>query len=243
MFGCPACIHVKDGNTESRTKQCMFLDYAFRVKDYRLWCSDPNVLGLLISKDVTFNESATLDYQREKAIAESDHGVGKRVGLKVDISTVQLRSSGNQVHDPENNDHAPSQQPPYSIATGREKRHIRLPRRYANLVAYALSVVEIFDLQKPSSCEKAMFGFNTDHGIGFVGKKSLRWTTSGTTANVGLKFDKIKLSDSLSKFKHCLDLVGTCVTRSGPLRAVARLSDDHCWWLGKLKLRGRIVKK
>ena len=75
IFGCPAYAHVRDGKLEPRAKKCIFLGYASGVKGYRLWCTNKNSPGLIISRDVTFNESASLDKLEGKTIANSDHGV------------------------------------------------------------------------------------------------------------------------------------------------------------------------
>ncbi|XP_075106992.1 putative mitochondrial protein AtMg00710 [Nicotiana tabacum] len=79
IFGCLAYAHVRDGKLEPMTKKCIFLGYAIGVKGYRLWCTDHKTLGLIISRDVTFNEFTSLDSQREKAIAETDCGVSDRI--------------------------------------------------------------------------------------------------------------------------------------------------------------------
>ncbi|XP_070047316.1 uncharacterized mitochondrial protein AtMg00710-like [Nicotiana tomentosiformis] len=79
IFGCPAYAHMRDGKLEPRAKKCIFLGYATGVKGYRLWCTDKKTSGLIISRDVTFNESASLDSQREKAIAKTDRGINDDV--------------------------------------------------------------------------------------------------------------------------------------------------------------------
>lgn len=66
---------MRDGKLESRTKKCIFLEYATGVKGYKLWCTDQRTSRLIIRRDVTFNESAILDSQKEKTTAKTDHGV------------------------------------------------------------------------------------------------------------------------------------------------------------------------
>jgi len=65
IFGCPTYAHVRDGKLEPRAKKCIFLGYASGVKGYRLWCMDQKTPGIIISRDMTFNELASLDSQRE----------------------------------------------------------------------------------------------------------------------------------------------------------------------------------
>lgn len=61
IFGCPAYAHVRDGKLEPRPKKCIILGYATGVKGYRLWCTYQKTPSLIISRDVIFNESASLD--------------------------------------------------------------------------------------------------------------------------------------------------------------------------------------
>lgn len=137
IFGCPAYAHVRDGKLEPRAKKCIFLGYATGVKGYRLWCTDQKTPGLIISRDVTFNEAASLDSQKEKAIAVIDHGVNDCIELEVESTLAQ--SSHSEVEEVQNVNQddivdAPVQQQSYSIATGREKRVINRPKRFANVI-------------------------------------------------------------------------------------------------------------
>lgn len=61
VFGCPAYVHVNNGKLEPGIKKYIFLRYGSRVKGYRLWCIDSKSPSFVISRNVTFNESATLD--------------------------------------------------------------------------------------------------------------------------------------------------------------------------------------
>ena len=77
VFGCPAYAHVNDGKLEPRAKKCIFLGYASGTKGYRLWCRDSKSLGLIVSRDVKFDEFAILDQKKESNGAVKDHGVSK----------------------------------------------------------------------------------------------------------------------------------------------------------------------
>jgi hypothetical protein len=58
VFGCPAYFYVNEAKLEPRAKKYIFVGYPMNVKGYKLWC--PNLLKFLISRDVTFDESAML---------------------------------------------------------------------------------------------------------------------------------------------------------------------------------------
>jgi len=60
IFECPVYAHASNGKLEPRTKKCIFMDYAHRLKGYRLWCTDPRSPNFLISRDVIFDETAML---------------------------------------------------------------------------------------------------------------------------------------------------------------------------------------
>lgn len=74
-FGCLAHAYVRDGKLESMVKKCIFLEYTYGVKGFRLWCSDSKFPRLIINKDVISNESFSLDNQKRKIIAESNHDI------------------------------------------------------------------------------------------------------------------------------------------------------------------------
>nr|XP_009596230.1 uncharacterized protein LOC104092345 [Nicotiana tomentosiformis] len=91
-----------DGKLETRAKKCIFLGYATRVKGYRLWYIDQKTPGLIINRDVTFNESASLDSQMKKAITETNRGVSDRIELEIESPLAQPSSSkGEEVEETE----------------------------------------------------------------------------------------------------------------------------------------------
>ncbi|KAL5715795.1 hypothetical protein ACHQM5_017567 [Ranunculus cassubicifolius] len=89
VFGCPAYYHVKEDKLGVRAKKAIFLGYPVGVKGYRLWCTD--LKKFVVSRDVTFNESAMLDKQKFKGwdITEHDSDDGDfddRVQMETPIS-------------------------------------------------------------------------------------------------------------------------------------------------------------
>lgn len=45
-------------------KNVFFLGYGFEVKGYRLWCPNPKSPKFIISRDVTFDESAMFNLRK-----------------------------------------------------------------------------------------------------------------------------------------------------------------------------------
>ena len=57
VFRALAYAHVKKDKLEARAERCIFLGYAEGVKGYRLWRLEPKPSKLIISRDVTFDET------------------------------------------------------------------------------------------------------------------------------------------------------------------------------------------
>ncbi|MCQ7691360.1 DDE-type integrase/transposase/recombinase, partial [Salmonella enterica] len=159
IFGCPAYMHVNEGKLEPRAKKCIFLGYASGVKGYRLWCSDPKSPKFVISRDVTFDELSMLSSKEESTSCTND-SAQKQVELEIGSSDSFKSNSSTQrmpVDGPESTDEDDPEEEQYSIAKDRPRRNIRPPQRYANLVAYALSVAEeTSEVGEPTSYSDAV---------------------------------------------------------------------------------------
>ena len=57
-----------------RAKKTIFLDYATRVKGYRLWCPDPKSPKFVISRDITCDENYMLQQRKESVVDIKDSG-------------------------------------------------------------------------------------------------------------------------------------------------------------------------
>lgn len=66
----------------------------------------------------------------------------------------------DEVHDSTDKVNVSQQQQQYNIATGRERRQIRQRFADANLVAYALSLVETVEYHEPSNYHEAVSSEN-----------------------------------------------------------------------------------
>ncbi|KAK3034900.1 hypothetical protein RJ639_033263 [Escallonia herrerae] len=164
IFDCPAYSHVNDGKLEPRAKKCIFLGYENGVKGYWLWCPDSKSSKFLISRDVTFDESSMLLKKRELIDVGKDHSVREKVELEVqapDSLPIIPINEDDGSHSTEQNEEPQEQQ--YNIARNRLRREIRPPKKYgyADMVAYALSVAESIEVEKPVTYKKG----HQEHGI------------------------------------------------------------------------------
>jgi len=95
VFGCPTYAHVNEGKLEPIAMKCIFLGYQDSVKGYKLW--DPKESKLLISRDVTFDETTILnprpheDHDNKVQV----HGVSKHVELEIEA----LKQKPKETHD------------------------------------------------------------------------------------------------------------------------------------------------
>ncbi|KAK3009152.1 hypothetical protein RJ639_014179 [Escallonia herrerae] len=133
--------------------------YANGVKGYRLWCPDSKSSRFLISRDVTFDESSMLSKKKELIDAGKDHGVREKVELEVrasDSLPIIPTDKDDGSHSIEQNEEPQEQQ--YNIAKNRPRREIRPPQKYgyADMVAYALSVAESIEVEKPVTYKEAI---------------------------------------------------------------------------------------
>ncbi|EOY34202.1 Uncharacterized protein TCM_041944 [Theobroma cacao] len=87
VFGCLVHARVSDGKLELRATECIFLGYAYEVKDYRLWCTDCKFPKFMVSRDVTFNKFALLCGIKSR-IANTDQEVGKQMELEINALVI-----------------------------------------------------------------------------------------------------------------------------------------------------------
>ena len=70
---------MNTGKLEPRVRKCIFLRCTDGVEGYMLWCQDSEFSKFLISRDMTFNESAMLSPTKEQLHAQNDSGVRENV--------------------------------------------------------------------------------------------------------------------------------------------------------------------
>ncbi|TXG55684.1 hypothetical protein EZV62_020940 [Acer yangbiense] len=147
IFGCPAYFHVTESKLDPRAKKAIFVGFSEGVKGFRLWNSESK--KIILSRDVTFDESAML-----KQIPRGTENENPNSLQQVEFETPKKSEKASPTVDHpddefddqdeisvEVEDSAPVpkiRQQPESIATSRQKRDIRRPTRYTDMVAYAL---------------------------------------------------------------------------------------------------------
>ncbi|KAL5865755.1 hypothetical protein ACOSQ3_003269 [Xanthoceras sorbifolium] len=153
VFGSAAYYHVTESKLDPRAKKATFMGIASGSKGYRLWC--PETRKSVISRDVTFDESAML-----RKVTEKTDGTSKQVEFESRIID-PVDGSRSEVDSPLAEDESEeeevlTQEPPQqqeSIAVDRPRRqNVKIPVRYQdmenlptqfkNTVAYALSIVD-----------------------------------------------------------------------------------------------------
>ncbi|KAJ9558432.1 hypothetical protein OSB04_013046 [Centaurea solstitialis] len=160
IFGCIAYFHVTESKLDARAKKAIFVGFSTGVKGYRLWC--PKLKKLVLSKDVTFNETSVLKEKNQEADDKSNgrdvqqvecerHKVTNLQQRNLDCQQpVQgrveeyLNDNEESALSVENEDVQAGDEevvdPSHSIATGRGKRTIRKPARYTDYVAFAFLI-------------------------------------------------------------------------------------------------------
>ncbi|KAJ9567521.1 hypothetical protein OSB04_003487 [Centaurea solstitialis] len=172
IFGCPAYARVDNGKLEPRAIKCNFLGYKDGVKGFRLWC--PETKKILISRDVTFDESSMLSDSPPPTSEPISESPKEKPPVEVELPMAQTSSpittndlnaassstsTGAQVEDDSSSQTVP-QAPEPCIARDRGRREIVHPARYteeADLVAHAFNVAEEMEgTVEPTSYSEAM---------------------------------------------------------------------------------------
>ncbi|KAL0368075.1 UNVERIFIED_CONTAM: hypothetical protein Scaly_1026400 [Sesamum calycinum] len=139
IFGCSAFVFQNGDKIEPRALKCAFIGYPEGAKGYRLWLICQPGFKVIISKDVTFNESEMpclvnsskkdLDFQLEGIynkvegnLEDNQQGKEIRQENQHNSDNPEIETS-NEEHDSENT---------YQLARDRERRESRIPARFKN---------------------------------------------------------------------------------------------------------------
>ncbi|GKB40596.1 retrovirus-related pol polyprotein from transposon TNT 1-94 [Tanacetum coccineum] len=176
IFSCGAYAHVNQGKVKPRVIKCIFMGYADGMKGYKLWRLDNVMPKIIISMDMTFNESLMYKDKGAGAIYS-----GKEVEFEVELQgsrvelTVDPHTGENLGNEDEEKDKGPQQQnmDNYVLLRDREKRTTTIPARYRdegnvslsrllgsreedNMTAYAFAITEEEDTHEPITYQEAI---------------------------------------------------------------------------------------
>jgi hypothetical protein len=150
VFSCSTYTHIPSeerSKLDPKSRQCVFLGYGKRVKDYKFW--DPTANKAVISRDVVVDENFMLkstqgkEQQGPKSSSSDKQMVQVELETPVQDNTYQgteTSTSGIEQH--------------HSIATDSPRHTIRPPIRYGfeDIVSYAL----IISSEDPTTFQEAV---------------------------------------------------------------------------------------
>ncbi|KAH9679839.1 hypothetical protein KPL71_026297 [Citrus sinensis] len=156
VFGCLAYAHINQGKLEPKAVKVYFIGYPEGVKGYKIWCIDGKPSRTLISRDVVFDEEPLLHQKVETELITPDTNEVKEHNFEVESS--EEKKVAERDPKPCQKTHITSQITDYQLTRDREKRVIKLPKRYgiADMISYALAVAEEVIGEEPVSYKQAM---------------------------------------------------------------------------------------
>ncbi|KAG6433002.1 hypothetical protein SASPL_104605 [Salvia splendens] len=141
IFGSIAYYHVNESKLDPRAKKALFMGFSAGVKGYRLWCLESK--KTIVSRDVTFDESSILNKVNPNSSDTSQQVEFEEV---VVIPTTNTTNDSHTEEEEESDDEeVPPQEPSQQsepIAVRRTRRENKKPARFADMVAYALPVID-----------------------------------------------------------------------------------------------------
>ncbi|KAG6388307.1 hypothetical protein SASPL_153509 [Salvia splendens] len=147
IFGFIAYYHVIELKLDPRAKKALFMGFNAGVKGYRLWCLESK--KTIVSKDVTFDESSIFNKVNPNSSDTSQHEeyTPKQVEFEeaVVIPTTNTTNDSPTEEAESDDEEVPPQEPSQqseSIAVRQTRRENKKPARFADMVAYALPVVD-----------------------------------------------------------------------------------------------------
>ena len=128
--------------------KCYFIGYPEGIKRYKIWSINRKPTKTFISRDVVFDEEALTQSRVETEITNTSSEEKEVVELEVE-SPKEAKQHPKQTH---------SELKGYQLARDRVRRTIKMPERYrvADLISYALVVVESETSEEPATYKQAM---------------------------------------------------------------------------------------
>ncbi|KAG6420699.1 hypothetical protein SASPL_117236 [Salvia splendens] len=147
IFGSIAYYHVNESKLDPRAKKALFMGFSVGVKGYRLWCLESK--KTIVRRDVTFDESSMLNKVNPNSSDTSQQVeyTPKQVEFEeaIVIPTTNTTNDSPMEEEESDNEEVPPQEPSQQsepIAVRRTRRENKKPARFADMVAYALPVVD-----------------------------------------------------------------------------------------------------
>lgn len=165
VFGCKAYVHIKQDKLEPRALRCVLLGYPKGTKCYKLWCIEPGLRKVIISRDVVFEENQMpfLSKGNEETITISQESDKSQVKVELFPEVEETTTETEEVQTEHQNTSSDEEQPVndlenYLLARDRTRRIIHPPERFseADMVYFALNTAEEVDYSEPSSYADAM---------------------------------------------------------------------------------------
>ncbi|KAL0402478.1 UNVERIFIED_CONTAM: Retrovirus-related Pol polyprotein from transposon TNT 1-94 [Sesamum latifolium] len=139
IFGCSAFALHNGDKLDPRAQKCIFIGYPIGVNGYRLWLRSQPGFKVIISRDVTFNET-------EMSCLSSSHKNQHSTDIESifnKVETDQIDNQQGEENEIEENQQLENQQvdepqapPPdhntYQLARDRERREPRIPTRFSD---------------------------------------------------------------------------------------------------------------
>ncbi|KAG6397662.1 hypothetical protein SASPL_143832 [Salvia splendens] len=154
IFGSIAYYHVTESKLDPRAKKALFMGFSAGVKGYRLWCLESK--KTIVSRDVTFDESSMLNKVNPNSSDTSQQVVytPKQVEFEeaVVIPTTNTTNDSPMEEEESDDEEVPPQEPSQQsepTAIRRTRRENKKPARFADMVAYALPVVDDAPISPP----------------------------------------------------------------------------------------------
>lgn len=158
IFGSFSFAHIKQDMLKARVVKCVFIGYPERVKDYKLWKMDPVGSKLIISKDVTFDETCMAMKCIDLEVKELEIMVEK-TKFEVEVPTSETRDGEVvETHIPSTIEEQHTMSHNYQLARDRIMRETVPPQRYgyADLICYDLNVAKELQYSEPKTFKEAL---------------------------------------------------------------------------------------
>ncbi|KAH9723371.1 retrovirus-related pol polyprotein from transposon TNT 1-94-like protein [Citrus sinensis] len=156
IFSSPTYAHINQGKLEPRAIKGIFIGYPEGVKGYRIWCIDGKPSRIIMSRDDVFDEGSMLQQKVETELITSEQRGNHEPNPEVEL-TDDHRDTDEKFKSCDSKPGS-SEMDNYQLAGDRERRVIKMPKRFgiADLISYALNIVEEVIGEEPSSYKQAM---------------------------------------------------------------------------------------